>query len=93
MTDTPPTATPIAEVAPAVTRPPDRPAVPRPRRSILTAITIAVCVLILGGYSALAYTQRELGGEDRDSIPSSMRSTPGGYRSYSYWHSGYHGGK
>ena len=35
----------------------------------------------------------ELGGEDRDQIPSSVRSSPGGYRSYSFWHTGYHGGK
>ncbi|HSD86235.1 MAG TPA: hypothetical protein VLB44_01930 [Kofleriaceae bacterium] len=49
--------------------------------------------MIVAGYGALAYTQRELGKEDRDEIPSSVRSTPGGYRSYSYWHSGYHGGK
>lgn len=94
MTETPTPATPVADVAPAETRPPDRPAVPRPRRSqFLTAIVIGLCVLIVGGYTALAYTQRELGPEERDAIPSSMRSTPGGYRSYSYWHSGYHGGK
>lgn len=75
------------------TRPPDRPRIPRPPRSVLTAIMIAVCVIILGGYTGLAYSQHELGPEDRDAIPSGMRSTPGGYRTYSYWHSGYHGGK
>ncbi|NVB84144.1 MAG: hypothetical protein HOV81_37560 [Kofleriaceae bacterium] len=78
---------------PAETRPPDRPRIPRPHRSFLTGLTIALCVAILGGYTALAYSQRELGHEDRDEIPSGMRSTPGGYRTYSYWHSGYHGGK
>lgn len=93
MTETPNTATPVAEVAPAAARPPDRPPIPRPHRSFVTGLTIALCVAILGGYTALAYSQRELGPEQRDEIPSGMRSTPGGYRTYSYWHSGYHGGK
>ena len=74
-------------------RPPDRPIVPRPKRSVLTAFAMAISVLVLGGYTALAITQRELGKEQRDAIPSSVRSSPGGYRSYSFWHVGYHGGK
>jgi hypothetical protein len=74
-------------------RPPDRPTVPRPKRSLLTAFAFGFSVLVLGGYTALAITQRELGNEDRDEIPASVRSSPGGYRSYSFWHTGYHGGK
>ena len=74
-------------------RPPERPPVPRPKRSLLTPFILGFCVLVVGGYSALAYTQRELSNEDRDQIPSSVRSSPGGYRSYSFWHTGYHGGK
>ena len=27
------------------------------------------------------------------SIPASVRSSPGGYRSYHFWHSGFQGGK
>ena len=26
-------------------------------------------------------------------IPASVRSSPGGYRSYHFWHTGFHGGK
>jgi hypothetical protein len=74
-------------------RPPDRPPVPRPKRSLLTAFALGFSVLVLGGYTALAITQRELGKEERDEIPASVRSSPGGYRSYSFWHVGYHGGK
>jgi hypothetical protein len=74
-------------------RPIDQPPVPRARGRVMFALATAICVVIVGGYGALAYTQKELGNEDRDAIPSGMRSTPGGYRSYSYWHSGYHGGK
>ena len=29
----------------------------------------------------------------RDELPASVRGSPGGYRSYHFWHSGYHGGK
>lgn len=93
MTDTPKPSTPIADVAPAQTRPPDRPTIPRPRRSVLTAVATGVCALVVVGYAVLAYSQHEFGSEDRDTIPKGMRSTPGGYRTYSYWHSGYHGGK
>jgi hypothetical protein len=81
-------------------RPPDHPAVPRPQQGkFLFAIVTAMCVAIVGGYGWFASTQRELGKEQRDQIPaaqrdaSGMRSTPGGYRTYSYWHTGYHGGK
>lgn len=54
---------------------------------------IAFTTLVIGGYAALAYTQRELGTQERDEIPASVRTSPGGYRSYHFWHSGYHGGK
>jgi hypothetical protein len=77
----------------STSRPPDRPAVPRSRRSIVATIAIVFCVLVLGSYTALAVTQRELRTVEKDEIPGSVRSSPGGYRSYSFWHSGYHGGK
>lgn len=74
-------------------RAPDRPAVPRAKRSVLTMFVVGFAVLIVGGYTAVAVTQRELSKVDKDEIPGSVRSSPGGYRSYSFWHSGYHGGK
>ncbi len=74
-------------------RPPDHPVVPRMRRSALGIVALAFTVLVVGGYSALAYTQRELGEPEREEVPASVRSSPGGYRSYHFWHSGYHGGK
>ena len=78
---------------PPQARPPDRPVVPRPPRSILAIVMIVFSVVTVGGYAAMAYTQRELGEAERDEIPASVRSSPGGYRSYHFWHSGYHGGK
>ena len=74
-------------------RPPDRPTVPRAKRSILTFFIVGFAVLVVGGYTAVAVTQRELSTVEKDEIPGSVRSSPGGYRSYSFWHSGYHGGK
>ena len=29
----------------------------------------------------------------RGQVPASVRSSPGGYRSFHFWHSGYRGGK
>jgi len=26
-------------------------------------------------------------------LPADVRNSPGGYRSFHFWHSGYHGGK
>ena len=74
-------------------RPPDRPPIPRPKRSVWSTLVLVFAVLVLGGYTALAVTQHELKDGEKDEIPGSVRSSPGGYRSYSFWHSGYHGGK
>ena len=60
---------------------------------MFSIIAIAFTTLVIGGYAGLAYTQRELGAQERDEIPASVRTSPGGYRSYAFWHTGYHGGK
>jgi hypothetical protein len=73
--------------------PPDRPPVPRAKLSIGAVVLALFGVLVVGGYSAFAYTDYEPGSPERDEIPASVRSSPGGYRSYHFWHSGYHGGK
>lgn len=72
---------------------PDRPPVPRPRPSVVRWIALAFTVLVLAGYGAIAYTGREFSEPERDEVPASVRASPGGYRSYHFWHSGYHGGK
>ena len=74
-------------------RPPDHPRVPRGARSLFAYVMMGFGVLVVAGYTAFAYTERELGEPDRDEIPASVKSSPGGYRSYTFWHSGYHGGK
>jgi hypothetical protein len=86
---TPPPGAPAASGAPAL----DRPPVPRPKVS-RGAIALAVIgALGVGGYSGIAYSDYELGSPARDEIPASVRSSPGGYRSFHFWHTGYHGGK
>ena len=72
---------------------PDRPSVPRTRPTLARWVVIAFAVLVVGGYAAVAFTGREFTEPSRDEIPASVRASPGGYRSYHFWHSGYHGGK
>jgi hypothetical protein len=72
---------------------PDAPRVPRPRLSALTYGLAIFGVLVTAGYAAIAYTDYEPGSPAREEIPASVRSSPGGYRSFHFWHSGYHGGK
>ncbi|HWO24017.1 MAG TPA: hypothetical protein VNO30_34985 [Kofleriaceae bacterium] len=74
-------------------RPPDRPPVPRPRVPTMTAVFAVLGALIVGCYAVIAFTGYEPGAPERDEIPASVRSSPGGYRTYHFWHSGYHGGK
>ena len=75
------------------TPPIDNPPVPRPKRPVLATVMMIFSGLVVAGYSVLAYSQRELSAPERDEIPASVRASPGGYRSYHFWHTGYHGGK
>ena len=75
------------------TRAIDNPPVPRPKRPMLATAMIVFSGLVVAGYSVLAYSQRELVQPDREEIPASVRASPGGYRSYHFWHTGFHGGK
>jgi hypothetical protein len=74
-------------------RPVDNPPVARAKRPPLATIMIGFAGLVVAGYSALAFSQRELSAPEREEIPASVRASPGGYRSYHFWHTGFHGGK
>jgi len=78
---------------PAKPTAPDLPPVPRPKLSKAAIALGVIGVVITGGYTAMAFTNYEPGSPERDEIPASVRSSPGGYRSFHFWHSGYHGGK
>ena len=52
---------------------------------------LGACVLLL--YAAAAWSGWELTTAPRQVLPADVRNSPGGYRSFHFWHSGYHGGK
>lgn len=74
-------------------RPPDRPVVPRPKFAKAGIVFGVIGAIIVAGYSAMAFTGYEPLAPARDEVPASFRSSPGGYRTFHFWHSGYHGGK
>ena len=54
--------------------------------------------LVLGAgllllYVGAAWAGWELTTSPRQVLPADVRNSPGGYRSFHFWHSGYHGGK
>ncbi len=54
--------------------------------------------LLFGGGLLLLYVAAAWGGWElttatRQTLPADVRNSPGGYRSFHFWHSGYHGGK
>jgi hypothetical protein len=44
-------------------------------------------------YSVSAFNGWEIGTPKREVLPADARRSPGGYRSFHFWHSGYQGGK
>jgi hypothetical protein len=54
--------------------------------------------LLVGGalillYALAAWSGWEVTTAPRQVLPADVRNSPGGYRSFHFWHSGYHGGK
>jgi hypothetical protein len=72
---------------------PDLPKVPTQPFSKLLAVVALLGLTGAGGYSYVALGQVQFGAPARDEVPASVRASPGGYRSFHFWHSGYHGGK
>jgi hypothetical protein len=56
---------------------------------IYRALTLGAVAL----YAALGLVGWEQGSGGKRQIPSSVRQSPGGNRSFHFWHSGIHGGK
>ena len=50
-------------------------------------------LLLFFGYGAVEIFALGFAPGDRIQVPGSVRQSPGGYRSYHFWHSGLHGGK
>jgi hypothetical protein len=60
---------------------------------MLHRIYIATGIGILGFYSLSAFNGWEFATPPRENLPADVRSSPGGYRAFHFWHSGYRGGK
>ncbi|HLG15364.1 MAG TPA: hypothetical protein VJH03_12800 [Blastocatellia bacterium] len=60
---------------------------------MLTRIYLIIGIAIIALYGLVALTGREIGDPSREQVPASVRNSPGGYRSFHFWHVGYRGGK
>ena len=54
-------------------------------------LVLGVGALVL--YVAASMAGWELTTAPRQQLPPDVRNSPGGYRSFHFWHSGFHGGK
>ena len=60
---------------------------------MLSKFYLLLGAIIIVSYGAIAFTGKEFGDPERQRIPADVRQSPGGYRSFHFWHSGYRGGK
>lgn len=60
---------------------------------MLNKIGLGVGALAILVYGLIAFTGYEFGTAAREQVPADVRQSPGGYRSFHFWHAGYHGGK
>lgn len=59
-------------------------------RNLYLALGTCTCL----GYAGMSLMGWEISTAERSVVSAStIRQSPGGYRSYHFWHSGYHGGK
>lgn len=59
----------------------------------LTRLYIGTGALLLALFALATCSGWEPGSRAPQTIPASVRSSPGGYRSFHFWHQGYQGGK
>lgn len=60
---------------------------------MLKKFYVVTSIALLLGYVAAAFTGLEPGTPTRQFVPADVRNSPGGYRSFHFWHYGYRGGK
>ncbi|HSF25132.1 MAG TPA: hypothetical protein VLE20_12985 [Blastocatellia bacterium] len=60
---------------------------------MLSKFYLILGIIIIAAYGAIAFTGTEFGNPDRLTVPADVRQSPGGYRSFHVWYSGYRGGK
>jgi hypothetical protein len=60
---------------------------------MLSKLYLAFGAFVLLIYVVLSLSGWELSTSPRQTLPPDVRNSPGGYRSFHFWHSGFHGGK
>jgi hypothetical protein len=60
---------------------------------VFSKIYLGLGIIILAAYAVVALAGIEFGDTQRQVIPADVRQSPGGYRSFHFWHAGYRGGK
>ena len=60
---------------------------------MFTKIYLALGAALIIGHVSTSMMGWEWGSPERQMIPASARQSPGGFRAFSFWHAGYHGGK
>lgn len=60
---------------------------------MLKKFYLALGIAIIALYGWVALSGREFGDTERQVVPADVRQSPGGYRSFHFWHAGYRGGK
>ncbi|MEY2930849.1 MAG: hypothetical protein RL033_1598 [Pseudomonadota bacterium] len=79
----------------AMSPPPGGPMPPPPggKPSLGVVIYAALGAVTVGLYLLAGSFGWTWDSEERSALPGSVRQAPGGYRGYSFWHTGYQGGK
>lgn len=67
--------------------------IPQPKPSVPVLAYAGLGGLALAVYLAAGVFGWSFGEEDTTVMPASVRQTPGGYRAFHFWHTGYQGGK
>ncbi len=73
--------------------PVDQPPLPASTLPLRAKIWAGLCVVVVGFYGTATFLGWDAKASERESVPQTVRSSPGGYRTFHFWHSGYHGGK
>ena len=60
---------------------------------MLNKIYLVSGMALIALYVAVALSGWEFGHPEPQVLAADVRHAPGGYRSFHFWHSGYHGGK
>ena len=60
---------------------------------MLNKLYLVAGIAMIAFYGVTTFCGWEFGGATPQVVPSDVRQSPGGYRSFHFWHSGYQGGK